>query len=105
MKKVSYLLIAITLVFLFNLAKEQTYQFDILSSKNDHALLHNKAKVDSMTNIEDVKAFAKKGLEINREKFRRESVKAWNNFYILVGLMIIQLVLVVLIYFQNKEKV
>jgi uncharacterized membrane protein YraQ (UPF0718 family) len=105
MKKISYLLIAITLGFLFNLAKEETCRFDILNTKNDHLLQFKKAEVDLMTNIEEVKAFAKKGLEINRENFRRESVKAWNNFYILVGLMIIQLVLVVLIYFQKKEKV
>lgn len=46
MKKILYLTWIISLCLIVYLAIEQTYRFDVFSTKNEHLLDNNKAKIN-----------------------------------------------------------
>jgi uncharacterized membrane protein len=104
MKKILYLLWLISFCLIGYLAIEQTYRFDIASTKNEHLLNSNKAKIDEMQDIAEVKEYAKKMLEIDRQNFKIASTKAWHNFYLFLCLIALQLVILGWIFCQKKEK-
>jgi uncharacterized membrane protein len=105
MKKILYLLWLISFGLIAYLAMEQTYHFDIASTKNEQLLNSNKAKIDNMQNIVELREYAKKTLDIDHRNFKMSSARAWHYFYLFLGLILLQIVILGLIIFQNKEKI
>lgn len=72
--------------------------FDIAASKNDAFTSMQKSEVDSTQNIDTVKQKAKGYLDTIRRVHKKHSNKSVINFWLLVGLVIIQAFL-----FINKK--
>jgi hypothetical protein len=105
MKKILYLIWLISFGLIAYLAMEQTYRFGILGTKSEHLLNSQKVKIDNMQDIVELREYAKKTLDIDRRNFKIASENAWHDFYLFLGLILLQIIILGLIIFQNKEKI
>jgi hypothetical protein len=78
---------------LFYLLADSFMHFDIAASKNEAFTSMQKSEVDSTQNIDTVKQKAKDYLDTIRRVHKKYSHKSVINFWLLVGLVIIQIVL------------
>jgi hypothetical protein len=83
---------------LFYLLADSFMHFDFAASKNEAFTSMQKKEVDAIQNIDTVKQKAQDYLDTIRRVHKKHSDKAVINFWLLVGLIIIQVFL-----FTNKQ--
>jgi hypothetical protein len=66
-------------------------RIDVAPSKSDHVVSWKKAEIDKNQNIDSVKHLAKANLDINRQRFRDGSKYAFQDIWMLLILLVIQL--------------
>lgn len=70
------------------------WQIDIAATINNGKARGEKMKIDQIYHIDTVRQVAKGLVDQNRRNFQSHSVQAIVNFWVIVGLLLIQLVLV-----------
>ena len=83
---------------LIYLLADSFMHFDFAASKNEAFTLMQKAEVDAIQNIDTVKDKAKDYLDTIRRVHKKHSDKAVINFWLVIGIVIIQAFL-----FINKQ--
>ena len=88
------LLQIVSLIFLIYLTYDTSMNIDIASTKNRHLIYSQKLEVDSIQEMGILKQKTKDYIDIIHRIHNIHSIKSKTNFWILVGLIFIQVFLI-----------
>src|SRR4051812_40875836 len=88
--KINKLLQIVSLGFLLYLAFNAFMHIELAVTKNNHLTAFQKARIDTIQTSDILKQKAKDYLDIVRHVQRDNSNKSLTNFFILVGLIVVQ---------------
>ncbi len=83
----------VSLALLFYLLFDSFMNFDIAASKNNAITTMQKKQIDNTQNIDTLQQKAKQYLDTIRRNHQQHSAQAVINFWVLVGLIVIQTIL------------
>jgi len=102
--KIRKILHLISLGLLLYLLVDSFMHFDLAATKNNAMTSMQKMEIDNTQNIDTVKQKAKEYLDTIRRVHRQYSAQSVINFWVLVGLILIQTVLLSMKVMTNSTK-